>query len=178
MARRPFGFRPSLRQQKTGVALLMQHMALSAPPEKREAAKAFADESLAAIPPKRERAAPRQLEAPVIQAVSQLLAVHPRVLWAARFNSGAAGEHAQVKFHWFVRKPEKIRMPDFFGATIERHTCGIWSKAIAVECKAPGWTHPRDDREREQAAFLKMIRDAGGIGIFATSAQDVADALK
>lgn len=176
-------FRPGLREQQSQVARLLQFMAPGAPPEKRERAQAFADEAMASIKPKRERAAPRQLEAPVVAAISELLAVHPRVLWAARFNSGAAsydagnGRYSPVWFHKFLRMPEKIRMPDFYGQTLERHTCGLWSKAIAIEAKAPGWTKPRDDREREQAAFLKMVRDAGGIGIFATSAQDVADAL-
>lgn len=180
-------FKPSLREQRTAVARSLQFMAGAAPEEKRERAQAMADEALASIKPRRERAAPRQLEAPVIAAISDLLAIHPRILWAARFNSGAAsyeaasGRYAPVWFHRFLRQPEKMRMPDFFGlgqwkAETVRHIDGT-PFPIAIEAKAPGWTKPRDDREREQAAFLKMIRDAGGIGIFATSAQDVAAAL-
>ena len=34
-------------------------------------------------------------------------------------------------------------------------------------------TKPTDQREHEQAAFLQMVRDAGGIGVFATCAEDV-----
>lgn len=34
-------------------------------------------------------------------------------------------------------------------------------------------TKPTDQREHEQAAFLQMVRDAGGVGIFATCVEDV-----
>lgn len=157
MARRPLGFKPSLREQRL---------------------------QMASIKPKRERAAPVQREAPVVAAISELLAVHPRVLWAARFNSGMAsyeaktGRYAPVWFHKFLRMPEPMKMPDIFGLTLEKHTCGLWTRPIAVEVKAPGFTKPRDLREREQAAFLEMIRSAGGIALFATSADEVAEALK
>lgn len=140
------------------------------------------------VPPARERAAPRKLEAPVVAAISELLSVHPRVIWAARFNSGAAsyeaasGKFAPVWFHKFVRQPERMRMPDFFGITHKRGIADEPSdspvKIIAIEAKAPGWTKPRDDREREQAAFLAMVRDCGGIGIFATDVEQVTAALK
>ena len=170
-----------------------EFMALGAPEEKREAAAAFIEQQRAGIKPVRARAAPRQLEAPVVAAISQLLAVHPRVIWAARFNSGAAsyeaasGKYAPIWFHKFLRAPEKMRMPDFFGLqSVRSALVGTPEKWVsfgngipfAIEAKAPGWTKPRDDREREQAAFLAMIRNAGGIGIFATSVDDVAAALK
>ena len=181
-------FRPGLRQQLTANAAYLAAMSPGG------VLPADLQRSLDATmpPPKKQRAAPRQLEAPVVQAISELLAVHPRVIWAARFNSGAAsyevagydgerGRYAPVWFHKFVRMPEKMRMPDFFGLVHTDAKCNLrlgGSWPIAIEAKAPGWTKPRDDREREQAAFLKMIRNAGGIGIFATSAEDVAAALK
>lgn len=140
-----------------------------------------APELLNNLPPKRERAAPRKLEAPVITAISELLSAHPRVIWAARFNSGAAGEHGHIWFHRFVRMPEPMRMPDFFGLVQRRVSYNSQMEThiipFSCEAKAPGWTKPRDEREREQAAFLAMIRDAGGIGIFATDVKQVADAL-
>ena len=185
-------FRPGLRQTLTANAAYLAAMSPGGtlPPDLQRSL----DATMPA--PKNQRAAPRQLEAPVVAAISELLAVHPRVIWAARFNSGAAsyevagydgerGRYAPVWFHKFVRMPEKMRMPDFFGLadriTFISTAADIVKTRIvpiAIEAKAPGWSKPRDDREREQAAFLKMIRNAGGIGIFATSAEQVADALK
>lgn len=43
----------------------------------------------------------------------------------------------------------------------------------AVEVKSPGWTGPRNDRERAQSAFLSFVRGLGGIGVFAQSVKDV-----
>lgn len=159
------------------------YLASLAPDGKLPADLAAAAERTIPDAPKK-RAAPRQLEAPVVQAIGELLAVHPRVIWAARFNSGAAsyeaasGRYAPVWFHKFLRAPEKMRMPDFMGIVADSLGYHNLDFIIAIEAKAPGWTKPRDDREREQAAFLAMIRSAGGIGIFATSAEQVAEALK
>ena len=184
MARRRFGFKPTLREQQKSHLAAMRFMAMAAPEEKRVAAEAYIDTMEAQIKPKRERAAPRALEAPVVSAIADLLAVHPRVLWAARFNSGQAsyeaksGKYAPVAFHRIVRQPYKTRMPDFFGLIVDTSGRMEWAMPFAVEAKAPGWSKPRDDREREQAAFLRMVTNCGGIGIFATSAEEVAEALK
>ena len=116
------------------------------------------------------------LEKEVIAGVAALLNVHPRILWCIRINSGssaytnAVGKDIPLWFFRWIKRPDKSRMSDFLGATVD---CRI----IAVECKRPGWTKPADQREEEQAAFLKIVRDAGGIGIFATNAQQVADSL-
>ena len=191
MARR-MRFKPSFKEQLRQSHAAQRFMAMGAPEEKREEAEARLEAMFpgvdidAAHHVHKKRAAPRQLEAPVVAAISQLLAVHPRVIWAARFNSGAAsydagsGRYAPVWFHKFLCSPEKMRMPDFFGL-IESppfHTVyGCACRPIAIEAKAPGWTKPRDDREREQAAFLAMVRNCGGIGIFATSVSDVEEEL-
>lgn len=177
-------FKPGLREQQRQSIAAQKYYAMFAPLEKMSTAAEEIQRQEALIKPKRERAAPRKLEAPVVAAISELLAVHPRVIWAARFNSGAAsydagsGKYAPVWFHKFLRSPEKMRMPDFFGLCATEHNPFILPTPIAIEAKAPGWTKPRDDREREQAAFLQMIRDCGGIGIFATGAEQVAEALK
>jgi hypothetical protein len=190
MATKRLGFKPSLREQQLKSIAAQEFWLLGCPPEKRAAAQALLDGQKAQVKQKRERAAPRDLEGPVVAAISELLAVHPRVIWAARFNSGMAsyeaksGRYAPVWFHKFLRAPEKMRMPDFFGILLRTEVCAPiheWVKEprpFAIEAKAPGWTKPRDDREREQAAFLQMIRNAGGIGIFATSVDEVAAALK
>lgn len=124
----------------------------------------------------------RPLEADVIRAVEKLLAVHPRVLWALRMNSGAAsyeaksGKWAPVWFHRWVRSTVPMRMSDFLGARVEE----LFDRPqiFAIECKKPGWKKPTDQREREQAAFLATVRRHGGIALFATSAEQVAEALK
>ena len=116
------------------------------------------------------------LESEVTAAISKLLAVHPKVLIAIRMNSGmasyeaASGRYAPVHFHKWLRYPEKMRMPDFIGWLTD-------GRPFAIEAKRPTWTRPRDDREREQAMYLEAMRDIGGIGIFATSADWVAEAL-
>jgi hypothetical protein len=112
------------------------------------------------------------LEKHVLAPVGDLLAVHPRVLWAIRMNSGAAsyehssGRYAPIWFHKWVRSPEKYRMSDYLGATTD-------FRLLALECKKPSWTKPTDDREREQAAFLALVRRVGGIGAFITDAEQV-----
>ena len=168
--RRKLGFKPTLREQRATVNKGLRHYELLSG---RPTPAGLMNE----IAPKRERAAPVSREGPVVAAISELLAVHPRILWAARFNSGAAsyeaasGKYAPVQFHRIVRQPKPTRMPDFFGVM----TCGL---PFAVEAKAPGWTKPTDDREREQMAFLNMIAIVGGIALFATDAAQVEEALK
>jgi hypothetical protein len=43
----------------------------------------------------------------------------------------------------------------------------------AVEVKTPGWTKPKNERERAQSSFLSHVRALGGIGLFAQSVKDV-----
>lgn len=182
-------FKPSLRTTMLGNAAWL---AAQSPDGKLPAdLAATMARSLPAAPKKRQpradgldmdaihhgkRAAP--LENEVIHAISQLLAKHPRVIWVARFNSGAASFNAAngnayqpIWFHRFLKMPQKMRMPDFFGLM----SCGL---PLAIEAKRPGWTKPRDDREREQMAFLNMVSLLGGVALFATDAEQVAAALK
>ena len=193
------GFKPSLRDMMLASQRAQEFMALGAPPEKQAAAREFLDRAAAAIPAAPKKRTPRMdgvdidaihgsartstlpLEAEVIRAVGQLLAVHPKVLYALRMNSGAAfydagnGRYAPVWFHKWVRYPEKCRMSDYFGAVVSAAQAS--TRILAIDCKRVGWTKPTDEREREQAAFLAIVRRAGGIGIFATSANQVAAAL-
>ena len=48
---------------------------------------------------------------------------------------------------------------------------------LAVETKAPGWAFGGSQREEAQLRFLNLIRARGGIGIFATSIEDLEGAL-
>ena len=183
MARRRLGFKPTLRQLQQQSIAAQKFLALGAPEEKRELALAHIAKQEALIKPVHERAKPVQREAPVVQAISELLAVHPRVLFAVRQNSGMAsyeaksGRYAPVFFYRILTKQD-MTITDFWGILDPRENYLGRTRVFAIEAKAPGWTKPRDDRERKQAAFLQMVRDAGGIGIFATDVSHVAEALK
>ena len=164
-------FKPSLRDAKLQSVAAQRFYALGAPDEKRDSAMAHIEQEAAAIPPKRKytRHEHAETEAPVIDAVGDLLWKHPRVLFAVRQNSGAAG---YVQFHKIVRQPEgvKVKMPDYWGILTDR-------RIIAIECKRPAWNGIANEREESQAAFLGMIRGLGGIGIFCTDVSQVAAAL-
>lgn len=113
-----------------------------------------------------------QLEASVVSDISKLLAHHPKVLFACRSNSGAAymmgrdGKEMPVTFNRIIKSPVQMRISDFWGILRD-------GRPFAIECKHRKWTKPTDQREYEQAAFLQMVRDAGGVGIFATGVEDV-----
>lgn len=123
------------------------------------------------IAPRRERAAPRALEAPVVQAISELLAVHPNVLFACRQNSGAAsyeaatGHYAPVHFYRILTHGKEITLPDFWGIL-------RGGSVFSIEAKAPGFREPRTDRELRQANFLMLVRNCGGRAGFATSVSE------
>lgn len=131
------------------------------------------------VKPKREivnHSDKHELEASVIADISKLLAHHPKILFACRSNSGAAymlgrdGKEMPVTFNRIIRSPVQMRISDFWGITKD-------GRPFAIECKRRNWTKPADQREHEQAAFLQMVRDAGGIGVFATCAEDVMGAI-
>lgn len=118
-----------------------------------------------------------ELEASVISEVSALLARHPKVLFAVRQNSGAAflkgrdGKDMPVWFYKIIASPEPMRISDFTGELRDGRRFGF-------EAKRRNWTHPTDQREREQKAYLDMVNAGGGIGRFVTCAEDVLEALK
>ena len=167
MARHKWGFKPSLRD-----TLLANNAA-----DRFYAAQAGVEpKAQNVIAPKRERAAPVQREAPVVSAISELLAAHPRVLFAVRQNSGMAsyeaksGKYAPVYFYRLLKHGKELTITDFWGILRD-------GRMLAVEAKAPGFRGPHTDREFAQANFLALVRNAGGIALFATSADQVAEAL-
>jgi hypothetical protein len=175
---RRLGFKPHIavatRTNRAAVRALIHD-----PAKLAQFDKDFPVDNLPPMP--KPRAAPgadgRPLEADVLSAVGDLLHQHPRVSYALRINSGQAsyeaksGKYAPVAFHIWVRSPVKCRMPDFFGALVDGRT-------LALECKRPGWKQPADKREYEQAAFLMLIRNLGGIGEFVTDVEQVAKLLE
>lgn len=135
------------------------------------------DKLLIQLPPKRERvkrpvdgkpAVP--LEADVVRAVGELLAVHPRVLFAVRQNSGAASyETASGRFApvWFyhVLTGQPVTITDFWGLLRD-------GRPFAIEAKREGWKEPSTDRERKQWAFLALVQNCGGCSGFARTVEE------
>ena len=123
-----------------------------------------------AAPAPRRAPDPEDTEAPVIKAVAELLAVHPLVLYAERRNSGALpyinadGKAVPVRFNRILTG-QPVRVVDFTG----------WLKdgrPFALEAKRPSWKKPSDEREIEQANYLMLIRNLGGIGGFVRSVDE------
>lgn len=114
-------------------------------------------------------------EGPVLAAVGELLAVHPKVEFAVRQNSGslpyqnASGRILPVWFYKILRKPEGMTIVDYWGFLTKENG----SRPFAFECKRPAWQNPRTDHEIRQRAFINMIVKAGGIGSFVRSADEV-----
>jgi hypothetical protein len=137
------------------------------------------------VKPKREikNHSPKdELEAAVNSDISECLANHPKVLFAVRQNTGAASytrrdKHGNlidvpVWFYNIIKTPEDIDMTivDFWGLLTD-------FRLFAIDGKRRDWIKPQKAHEHEQAAFLQMVRDAGGVGIFATCAEDVLRAI-
>lgn len=119
---------------------------------------------------------PMPLEADVLRAVTDLLAVHPRVIFAVRQNSGQAsyeaksGKYAPVAFYKWIKAPKPVTLPDVWGLLNS-------GKFFFLEVKRGGWTGPRDDRERKQAAFLALAIEWGALAAFVTDADQVDKVL-
>lgn len=134
-----------------------------------------ADELLNNVAEKRTRKpSGESLERDVLTEVSELLAVHPAILFAVRQNSGAlyyqrgdqrGGKSVPVHFFKWLRRRTQMRLVDIWGATTD-------GRLLAIELKKPSWGGPSDDREREQRAFLECILTAGGRAGFARSASE------
>ena len=177
MARRPLRFKepPGITQRKNRAWLDM--MIPKAGEQRERFESRFPESDLAPLPVKRgPRVEHADLEKHVLAAVGELLAVHPKVLWAVRINSGAASYEAQtgkfrpIFFHIWVRAPEPMRMADFIGSDTE-------GRLILMEAKKPSWTKPTDKREEEQAKFLALARGVGARAGFVRSVDDAARLL-
>lgn len=54
-----------------------------------------------------------------------------------------------------------------------QHVGQVWGIFAAVECKAPGWSKPKNDREIAQGRFGANVLALGGYFKFAQSLEDV-----
>ena len=107
---------------------------------------------------------PEPREAQVLRAVLQVLAHHPRVAWAHRMQSGAGRLVRKGGASQFLRFGFP-GCPDVLG---QLRT----GQVLAVECKRPS-----GKTTDEQAAFLRLVADHGGVALVARSADDVVAAL-
>jgi len=171
---RPFRFRPSRREiiSANNAANAFYAGASENPKAQENLAKLLVPE-----PPKRHRvkrpvdgkpAVP--LESDVVRAIGELLAVHPKVLFAVRQNSGAASyEAASGKWApvWFyhVLTSQPVTITDFWGLLRD-------GRPFAIEAKREGWKEPSTDRERRQWAFLMLVRNCGGVSGFARNVDE------
>ena len=169
MTRRKWGFKPSKSQQQRSFAIASNFYA------------AAADKPGVEIPTVRKRRSvdnstvARPLEADVVSACAELLAIHPKVLFAVRQNSGAAsyeassGKWAPVWFYKVVTR-QPVTITDFWGILRD-------GRMLAIECKRPGWREPRGDREMRQALFLSLVQNCGGVGGFVTCINQLKEML-
>lgn len=186
MRREPLGV-----TQRTNRAVMLAQ--ISDPAQRARFEADFPESNMKALPKKRGPRAPQpqfpgvdidavhrkfqseDVEAPVLKAVGELLAVHPRVLFAVRQNTGAMhyerdGRPVPIWFYRIVRKPEDMTIVDFWGLLRD-------GKPFAFECKKPSWTKPTKDHELKQAAFLRMIECIGGVSRFVTDVRQADEAL-
>lgn len=105
-------------------------------------------------------------EEEVKKNILEYLRVHPKVAWAARFNSGVKTNGGR-----YVRFNTLVGCPDIMGQLRDgRH--------LSIETKHEGWKGTKDDHEEKQAQHLETVNKNNGLGIFATSLNDVIEALK
>jgi hypothetical protein len=167
-------------REHPAIAMRRNRAAMSAfvPDEKRAQFEAdFPESRLPPLPKKRgPRVEHEDLEGPVNRAISQLLAVHPAVLWVCRQNSGAAmtergGRHVPMPFYRILREPdEDTTIVDFWGFLTN-------GRPLALEGKKLSWTKPSTPREFKQQRFLAMIQSIGGLAAFVRSADEVGALL-
>jgi len=173
-------FRPSLQDTKR--ASLAAQQAMSGP-QTSEAGRANISALAASVKPKiprirreRDSTAPR-LESDVQRDIIKFLLQHPAVAMVERINSGAVygAENQFIKFHHLMLPHHDGKRPPM--RVVDLSVTLRNAKRMVIECKREGWSKPSDEREREQQNYLRYIAHYGGIGIFATSVEDVSTAL-
>jgi len=125
-------------------------------------------------------------EGEVQKEILEFLGEHVSTHLVLRVNSGAVQssdyyvQFNRVYLPWkyrvsFPQTQPKMAMPDLLAILVDGKLC-------AIEVKKQRWVQTLGDsdtaiRERQQANFLAHIRQCGGLGIFACSADDVRIAL-
>lgn len=169
-ARRPLSLRERLERSHSGQSYYAAMAGKPPPPLPKELQKP----KRAYTPPD-----PADSEAPVLKAVGDLLAVHPKVLFAVRQNSGGTywqdsqGDSHAMWFYRLMRRPgaSQIAIPDYWGWLTD-------GRPFALECKRPSWKAPRTPRELNQQAFIHMLESIGGVGGFVRSGDEAMAILR
>ena len=137
------------------------------------------------IPPAPKPRAPAQpsglpLEKDVQFDIIMELRRHPMVGLVERVNSGTAmevngdGSKRFIDFSHVYSVPGVERMrPSDISVTLKPS-----GRRLVIEVKRPGWSRPRDERERQQIAYIQHIRACGGYGMVATSWDEVSTELE
>ena len=118
------------------------------------------------------------LERDVQKQIIDGLRRHPKVGMVERINSGSAvernadGSERHIQFH-HVYSVNGVRMR----AVDISCTLKVGGMRFVIEVKRPGWKAPRGEREEAQDAYIKHVRACGGMGMFATSWEEVCAAL-
>ena len=164
------GFKPSLREQMRQSLAAQKWLAAGAPDEKKAIAAAhLAGMEAGQLPPVRHRAAPKPSTEPtekeIQSAILDYLRLHPKVAFVGRFNRGVMQSSYQGR-ESYVQFNTLRGFPDI-------HGCLKGGRALYIEVKRPG-RKPTED----QAAFLAKAEAAGALAITATSAEQVAEALR
>lgn len=116
-------------------------------------------------------------EAGVQGAIRLAAPRHGGLLW--RNNSGAASDEFGRTVRYGLANDSKklndvFKSSDLIGITPVTWQGRRFGVFTAVECKEPGWTKPRNDRDRAQANFLMTVESLGGIAMFANSVDTYA----
>ena len=90
-------------------------------------------------------------------------------LW--RNNSGAVmDDTGRLVRYGLGNTSEKVnkafKSSDLIGITPVEYAGRRFGVFTAIECKAPGWKGPSNERDRAQSAFLAVVAAAGGIAKF------------
>lgn len=101
---------------------------------------------------------PAPLESDLLAGALRALALHPRVKWVCRMNSGAMRVKDSNGRQRFVRFHTMPGMSDIIGQMRD-------GRFIAIEMKRPG-EKPTDD----QRAFLELVRAGNGVAGVANDA--------
>lgn len=103
-----------------------------------------------------------QVQASIVDAIRKL-----GLGEVVRYNSGAM----------YNAKQQYVRFNSAPGHSDTAGTLKPSGRAFYLECKPPGWKGPRDERERDQAAFLDSMRACGAIAEFVRSVDEALAAL-
>ena len=167
-------FKPSLKQTVADHEKAIRWMcSMAGKPVPAEFAERAPEPAKAAAKPRKPPTPTdnQQLEAAVQREVFSVLAKHPAVLFAVRQNSGAAmsGDTPIWFYRWARRNGLDMTLTDFWGM-LRRSDGGF--AMFAIECKRRDWKRVSGAREIQQLAFIDVVRSAGGVGGFVTSAED------